>query len=70
MFFDRKRQVLQGGKIPVKEVKMFNFKDKLIFTSYYALHDKSGTYKGILEVSQDITRFKNLKGERKLLNWD
>ncbi len=48
----------------------FNFKDKLIFTSYYALHDKSGSYKGILEVSQDITRFKNLEGERKLLNWD
>jgi len=48
----------------------FNFKEKSIFTSYYALHDKSGTYKGILEVSQDITKFKNLEGERRLLNWD
>jgi len=48
----------------------FNFKEKSIFTSYYALHDKSGTYKGILEVSQDITKFKNLEGERRLLNWN
>lgn len=48
----------------------FKFKEKFIFTSYYALHDKSGTYKGILEVSQDISRFKDLEGERKLLNWD
>lgn len=48
----------------------FNFKERLIYTSYYALHNKSGIYKGILEVSQDISRFKNLEGERKLLNWD
>jgi len=48
----------------------FKFKEKFIFTSYYALHDKSGTYKGILEVSQDISKFKNLNGERRLLNWE
>ena len=48
----------------------FNFKDKSIFTTYYALHDKSGIYKGILEVSQDISKFKNLEGERRLLNWE
>ncbi len=48
----------------------FKFKEKLIFTVYHALHDKSGNYKGILEVSQDISRFKDLEGERKLLNWN
>jgi len=48
----------------------FNFRNKFVFTTYYALHNKSGTYKGILEVSQDISRFKNLEGERRLLNWD
>ncbi|MCK5674548.1 MAG: DUF438 domain-containing protein [Spirochaetales bacterium] len=48
----------------------FNFKEKFVFTTYYALHNKSGSYKGILEVSQDIRRFKDLEGERKLLNWD
>lgn len=48
----------------------FKFKENFIFTSYYALHDKSGTYRGILEVSQDISKFQNLEGERRLLNWD
>ncbi len=48
----------------------FKFKEKLIFTVYHALRDKSGNYKGILEVSQNISRFKDLEGERKLLNWD
>ncbi|MEA1911780.1 MAG: PAS domain-containing protein, partial [Spirochaetota bacterium] len=48
----------------------FKFKEKFIFTVYHALHDKEGIYKGILEVSQDISRFKNLEGERRLLNWE
>lgn len=48
----------------------FNFKGKKIFTSYFALHDKSGKYRGILEVSQDISKFKDLEGEKRLLNWN
>ncbi len=48
----------------------FKYKEKFIFTTYYALHNKTDIYKGILEVSQDISRFKNLEGEKKLLNWD
>ena len=48
----------------------FKYKERLIFTVYHALHDKSGKYRGILEVSQDISRFKDLEGERRLLNWD
>jgi uncharacterized protein len=48
----------------------FKYKEKLVFTVYNALFDKSGKYRGILEVSQDISSFKNLEGERKLLNWD
>lgn len=48
----------------------FKYKERLIFTVYHSLHNKSGKYKGILEVSQDISRFKDLEGERKLLDWD
>lgn len=48
----------------------FKFKDRFIFTSYYALHDKFGVYRGILEVSQDISKFKNLDGEKRLLDWE
>jgi len=28
-----------------------------------------GTYKGVIEVSQDITQIKKLEGERRLLDW-
>jgi DUF438 domain-containing protein len=34
------------------------------------MRDKAGTYKGTLEVSQDVTGFRRLQGERRLLDWD
>ena len=43
---------------------------KLIDIRYYAMRDKAGTYKGTLEVSQDVTAFRRLQGERRLLDWD
>ncbi len=64
-------EIISAFKEGTKEKAEFWFKHKerLIFTTYHALHDKSGEYKGILEVSQDISRFKDLEGERRLLNW-
>ena len=46
-----------------------NIKGKIIFIQYFALRDAEGTYKGVLEVSQDITEIKSLEGERRLLRW-
>ncbi|MDF2676085.1 MAG: putative sensor protein [Bacillota bacterium] len=46
-----------------------NVKGKLILIQYFALRDNDGNYKGILEVSQDITEIKELNGERRLLKW-
>jgi DUF438 domain-containing protein len=43
---------------------------KFIDIRYYAMRDKAGTYKGTLEVSQDVTGFRRLQGERRLLDWD
>lgn len=37
---------------------------------YYALSNDNGQYKGVLEVSQDITEMVSLTGERRLLQWD
>lgn len=42
---------------------------KLILIQYFALRNSSGDYKGVLEVSQDITEIKSLEGERRLLQW-
>ena len=50
-----------------KESFRIRTKEKVILIEYYALYDRSGKYKGTLEVSQDITEIQNLKGEKRLL---
>jgi uncharacterized protein len=40
-----------------------------IYIRYFAVRDKSGTYQGCLEVSQDVTGIRALKGEKRLLDW-
>ena len=45
-------------------------KGHFILIQYFALRNKKGEYKGIIEVSQDATHIRNLKGERRLLNWE
>lgn len=47
-----------------------NIKGKMILIQYFALRDANGDYKGVLEVSQDITEIKSLEGERRLLKWN
>lgn len=44
--------------------------EKLIHIRYFAIRDNQRKYKGTLEVSQDITNIKLLKGERRLLDWE
>ena len=43
---------------------------KFIFIRYFAIRSKEGSYKGCLEVSQDLTEIRELEGERRLLDWD
>ncbi len=47
-----------------------NIKGRVILIQYFALRDAKGVYKGVLEVSQDITEIKSLEGERRLLKWN
>ena len=42
----------------------------MILIQYFALRDAAGKYRGVLEVSQDITEITKLEGERRLLHWD
>lgn len=46
-----------------------NLKGKDILIQYFALRDDESNYRGVLEVSQDITEIKSLEGERRLLKW-
>ena len=45
-------------------------KGRLVYIRYFAIRDGEGTYKGTIEVSQDITDIKELEGERRLLDWE
>lgn len=44
-------------------------KGRTILIQYFALRNAQGEYKGVLEVSQDITEIKRMEGEKRLLEW-
>ena len=44
-------------------------KDEMLLIQYFAVRDEQGTYKGVIEVSQEISELKALSGERRLLQW-
>jgi len=44
-------------------------KGKFILIEYYALRDENGEYLGTLEVSQDLTEARLLKGEQRILSY-
>lgn len=43
---------------------------KFLHIRYFAMRDKAGAYRGALEVTQDVTGIRELRGERRLLDWD
>ncbi len=42
---------------------------RFIYIRYFAVRDENGEYMGTLEVTQDVTEIRNLKGEKRLLDW-
>lgn len=47
-----------------------NFKGRLIYIRYFAVRDEQKTYRGVIEMSQDITDIKEIEGEKRLLDWN
>jgi DUF438 domain-containing protein len=45
-------------------------KDKLIYIQYFALIDNNNNYKGVIEVTQEVSKIQSLEGERRILNWE
>lgn len=46
-----------------------NMKGKMIHIEYFALRNEKGEYLGTLEVSQDLTTYRELKGEQRILSY-
>lgn len=65
---DKVMQIIEWFKKGEKDSVDFwiNFKGKFIYIRYFALRDKYGKYLGTLEVTQDISQIRELKGEKRL----
>ena len=64
-------KILDTFRKKEKDVAEFwiELKGRLFYIRYFPLYESNGSYKGCLEVSQDVTDIKKLKGERRLLDW-
>jgi DUF438 domain-containing protein len=65
-------KILDGFRQGIKDAAEFwiQMGEKLIHIRYFALRATDGTYKGCIEVSQDVTEIRQLEGQRRLLDWD
>jgi hypothetical protein len=65
-------KIVESFKSGKKDVAEFwiNMGGRTIQIRYFAIRDKGGKYIGTMEVSQDITDIKKIKGEKRLLDWE
>jgi PAS domain S-box-containing protein len=65
-------KILEEFKKGTKSESSFwiNFKERLIYIRYFAVRDADKNYRGVIEISQDITDIKQIEGEKRLLDWE
>jgi len=63
-------KILEDFKSAKRNVAVFwiNLNERLVYIRYFAVRNKNGKYLGCLEVTQDITDIKKIKGEKRLLD--
>lgn len=64
-------RILKAFKSGEKDEAEFWLQMKGMFINirYFAVRDKDGTYRGCLEVTQEVSHIRSLEGDRRLLNW-
>ena len=64
-------QIVEAFRNGEKDKASFwiQMKGEFILIQYFAIRDEQGNYKGVVEVSQEITEIRNLQGEQRLLDW-
>ncbi|QOR61059.1 DUF438 domain-containing protein [Sulfurovum sp. ST-21] len=69
---DQVLRILEEFKAGRQDLAEFwiQFKGKFIHIQYFAVRDNDGTYRGVIEMSQDVTHVRELEGEQRLLDWD
>lgn len=68
---DQVLKILEEFKAGRQDTAEFwiQFKGKFIHIRYFAIRDEEKHYKGVIEMSQDITDIKKLEGDKRLLDW-
>jgi DUF438 domain-containing protein len=69
---DQVIKILEAFKAGTQDLAEFwiNFKGQFIHIQYFAVRDSDGTYRGVIEMSQDVTHIRGLEGEKRLLDWE
>jgi len=64
--------ILEEFKKGTQDVAEFwiQFKGKFVHIRYFAVRDDNQVYKGVIEMSQDVTDIRALEGDKRLLDWD
>jgi DUF438 domain-containing protein len=64
-------KILESFRSGEKDTAEFwlTLNDRFIHIRYFALYDQEGVYRGVVEVSQDATGIRALKGQKRLLDW-
>lgn len=65
-------QIVKSFRSGKKDLASFwiNMKGQKLLIQYFAIRDEKGHYKGIVEVSQEISEIQSLQGEKRLLDWE
>lgn len=68
---DKVEQILTEFKAGTKDVAEFwiEIGGRFVHIRYFAMRDAGGAYRGCLEVVQDATHVRSLKGQHRLLDW-
>jgi hypothetical protein len=64
-------QIVEAFRNGEKDKASFwiQMKGEFILIQYFAVRDELGNYRGVVEVSQEITEIRKLEGEQRLLDW-
>lgn len=64
-------KIVESFKSGEKNVASFwlHLGPKYVLIQYFAVRNKNNEYKGVLEVSQEISEIQKIEGDRKLLDW-
>jgi len=68
---DRVEQILESFRSGRRDVAEFwiQMRGQFIHIRYFAVRDAQGSYRGTMEVVQEVTGIRALEGERRLLDW-